>query len=473
MRTILLALLLALLHPLAVLADEGRAVPRSAEEIRLSFAPVVARAAPAVVNISASRLMQAPRSPFAGDPFFERFFGRGFGGGFGDPERRRIQASLGSGVIVSADGIVVTNHHVIDGADEVTLGLADKREFEADILLTDERSDLAVLKIRDQSAAPFPHVAFAPSNSLEVGDLVLAIGNPFGVGQTVTQGIVSALARTQVGVTDYRFFIQTDAAINPGNSGGALIDMTGRLVGINTAIYSRSGGSHGIGFAIPSEMAELVARAAANGGSAVARPWLGARMQHVTADIAEGLGLDRPRGALVTHVFRGGPAHEAGMRVGDLVIRVGGMTVEDPDGFGYHFALSGIGGTVDIDVMRSEREIRLEVRLTPAPETVPRDAREIDGTSPLAGATVMNLSPAVAEELDLPTFDVEGVVVARVAGGSIASRVGFRVGDRVLSVNGEAIGTTRRLATIARTRQRVWRIEIERGGRVVRLALRG
>jgi len=378
--------------------EQSRVVPQNASEIKLSFAPIVKRVAPAVVNVYASRtVVQRQRmSPFMNDPFFQRFFGSP-GPGFGQP-RERVQSSLGSGVIISEDGIVITNHHVIKDADAVRVALNDRREFDAEIVLLDERTDLAVLKIDEDG--PFEHVDFAEGDSLEVGDIVLAIGNPFGVGQTVTQGIVSALARTQVGVTDYQFFIQTDAAINPGNSGGALVDMNGQLVGINTAIFSRSGGSNGIGFAIPAQMARFVAEAADDGGM-VRRPWLGATVQSVTAEIAEALGLDRPRGVLVTNVFAGSPAEKADLRISDLVVAVDGKEVADPDSFGYRFATRRLGETTEFKVLRSGREISISVPLQRAPETVPRDTRLIDEYSPFEGATVMNLSPAVAEELRL------------------------------------------------------------------------
>src|SRR5262252_8534584 len=262
-------------------------VPTSPDEIRLSYAPVVKRVAPAVVNVYAARVVE--NRPMFDDPISRRFFG---GGG----RHEQVQRSLGSGVIVDPAGLVVTNFHVIENADQVRVSLADKREFEADIVLKDQHSDLAVLRLKD-ARERFAAIDLGDSDALQVGDVVLAIGNPFGVGQTVTHGIVSAVARTQVGITDYQFFIQTDAAINPGNSGGALVDLVGRLVGINTAIFSRSGGSQGIGFAIPANMVKVVVASAKSGGSIVQRPWLGARLQAVTPEIAEGLGLKRPSGA--------------------------------------------------------------------------------------------------------------------------------------------------------------------------------
>ena len=259
---------------------QDRRVPASATELRYSYAPVVQKVTPSVVNVYAARVVEN-RNPFMEDPFFRRFFG---GPGMPGPSEQQ-QRSLGSGVLVDPAGLVVTNHHVIDGADQVKVSLSDRREFEAEIVLKDARSDLAVLRLKGNGER-FPALEFADSDALQVGDLVLAIGNPFAVGQTVTHGIISALARTQVVITDYQFFIQTDAAINPGNSGGALVDLAGKLVGINTAIFSRGGGSIGIGFAIPANMVRVVVASARGGSNVVRRPWLGARLQAVTSAVS-------------------------------------------------------------------------------------------------------------------------------------------------------------------------------------------
>src|ERR1700749_2826249 len=288
--------------------QDTRQVPTSPAQVQLSYAPVVKRAAPAVVNVYAARVVEN-RNPFLNDPMFRQFFGA--------VPREQVLRSLGSGVIVDPSGLVVTNNHVIEGASEVKVALSDKREFDAEIVLKDAHSDLSVLRLKGANEK-FPVLDFANSDDLQVGDLVLAIGDPFGVGQTVTHGIVSALARTQVGISDYQFFIQTDAAINPGNSGGALVDLNGRLVGINTAIYSRSGGSQGIGFAIPVNMGRGVIASAGGGSSFVRRPWLGAKLQAVTADIADSMGLRRPAGALVASVQAKSPAARAGLKTSDL-----------------------------------------------------------------------------------------------------------------------------------------------------------
>src|SRR5258705_3126178 len=253
------------------------------------------------------------------DPFFRRFFG----GGPGGTPREQVQRSLGSGVIVDASGLIMTNNHVIEGATEVKVSLADKREFEAEIVLKDARTDLAVLRVKD-GRERFPAIELGNSDELQVGDVVMAIGNPFGVGQTVTHGIVSALARTQVGISDFQFFIQTDAAINPGNSGGALVDMTGKLAGINTAIYSRSGGSQGIGFAIPANMVRVVVTSAKSGGKAVKRPYLGARMQAVTPEIGHALRPPLSTRGVVTEgsvYSHGGPAR---LKISDLIVAIDG-----------------------------------------------------------------------------------------------------------------------------------------------------
>ena len=440
-----------------------RKVPTQAE-LRLSYAPVVKRVAPAVVNVYAAKVVHN-RNPLFDDPIFRRFFGVPGGG-----ERQQVQRSLGSGVIIDPSGLIVTNVHVIEGADEVKVALADKREFEAAIVLKDKRSDLAVLQLKDLHER-FPSLEFANSDALQVGDVVLAIGNPFGVGQTVTHGIVSALARTKIGITDYQFFIQTDAPINPGNSGGALVDLSGKLVGINTAIFSRSGGSQGIGFAIPSNMVRVVVASAEHGGKAVQRPWLGAKLQAVTADIADGLGLKRPTGALVVSLVRGSPGAQAGLKPGDLILSIDGQTVDDPNAFDYRFATKPLGGVASLGVMRSGRELVMPVRLQTAPAQ-PREEITIRSRSPFSGARVANLSPALADELQLQNAD-EGVVILGVNDGSYARNLGFQHGDIVLSVNGERIGNTAELARIAGQPQRSWRIVINRGGRRITAVFNG
>lgn len=440
---------------------QEKTVPENREQLQLSFAPVVRAVSSSVVNVYGTRVERAQAMPM--DDFFRRFFG-----GSGAP-RERVQRSLGSGVIVDAAGLVVTNNHVIEGMTAVKVALADRREFEAEIILRDPRSDLAVLRMK--GAKDLHVLGFGDAEGLEVGDIVLAIGNPFGVGQTVTQGIVSALARTQVGVSDYQFFIQTDAAINPGNSGGALINMRGELVGINTAIYSRSGGSIGIGFAIPSSMVRAVVQTAKDGGTAVRRPWFGARLQAVSPELAEAIGLERPVGALVAHLSDKGPAQESGLKRGDVIIAVDGHEIDDMEGFGYRFALKGIEGDANLTIQRGKERLEKTVRLIPPPEVPARDAIELTDRSPLAGATIANLSPAVAEELDMDTAS-EGVVLLDVDEGGAAFRVGFQRGDIIVALNGTEVNSSKELERLTSRNVRAWEIVINRGGRVFTTVLR-
>ncbi len=454
-----LALAGAIILPAA--AQERRA-PASPMELRLSYAPVVQKAAPSVVNVYAARVV-ANRNPFMDDPLFRRFFGGGL-------PQEQVQRALGSGVIVDAGGLVMTNNHVIEGASEVKIALADKREFEAEVLLKDARTDLAVLRVKD-GREKFTAIELGDSDALQVGDVVLALGNPFGVGQTVTHGIVSALARTQVGITDYQFFIQTDAPINPGNSGGALVDLSGRLVGLNTAIFSRSGGSQGIGFAIPVNMVKVVVASAKSGGTSVKRPWLGAKLQAVTPDIAESLGLKRPAGALVATVTDKSPAARAGLKTGDLIVAIDGQTVDDQNAFDYRFATKPLGGNAQVGVVRGGQEVKLSVPLETAPET-PRDELVIRTRSPFMGMKVANISPALAEELRLDASS-EGVVVVDVADGSLAHNLGFQKGDVIAAVNNEKIARTRDLDRVAKESNRRWAITVVRGGQTITLQLGG
>lgn len=441
---------------------QERRVPQPGE-LQLSYAPVVKRAAPAVVNVYAAKIVRN-RNLLFDDPIFRRFFGVPDGG------RPHLQRSLGSGVIVDRSGLVVTNVHVIEGADDIKIALADKREFEADVVLKDKRTDLAVLRIKHAKEL-FPYLEFADSDAVEVGDVVLAIGNPFGVGQTVTHGIISAVARTRVGITDYQFFIQTDAPINPGNSGGALVDMSGRLVGINTAIFSRSGGSQGVGFAIPSNMVRVVAASAESGGRAVARPWLGATLQVITPDIAESLGLQRPVGALVAGVVPDGPAAQAGLMPGDVIVAIDGQPVDDPNSFDYRFATKPLGGRAQLRLLRRGKEVTASVELRGAPE-IPREEITIRSRSPFAGATVANLSPALAEELQIEGAD-SGVVILEVEPGSPADRLGFRRGDVIVDVNGDTVNNTRALARATSSPSATWRIRIRRGGQQITAVFSG
>ena len=457
---------LALAGPAAAQSDD-KVVPQDPAQLKYSFAPIVKKVRPAVVNVYASRVETMPRNPLFDDPIFKRFFGD-------QGSNSRTAQSLGSGVIVDAKGLVVTNYHVIEGMTEVKVALSDRREYEATIVLRDPRTDLAVLKIK--SDEPFPVLELGDSDKIEVGDFVIAIGNPFGVGQTVTQGIVSALARTQIGINDYGFFIQTDAAINPGNSGGALVDLAGRLVGINSAIYSRSGGSMGIGFAIPVNMVKSVIAAAENGGKTVRRPWLGATLQNVSKDIADSIGLDRPVGAVVVEVAAGSPAAKSGLKRGDVILQIDGQDVEDAQGVGFRLGVKQLGGVAALAVVRDGQKVAVSLTLAPAPEVPARDTRRLKSRSPFQGAEVANLSPAVLEELSLETTTDDapkGVIITDVAQDSIAANYGVQKGDVVLEVNGAAIQTTQDLESACAERARFWDLSILRKGQVIRTRIAG
>jgi Do/DeqQ family serine protease len=436
----------------------AQAVPQSREQMQMSFAPVVKQVAPAVVNIYTRRIVRTNV-----DPFFRQFFGL---------PQERVQRSLGSGVIVKADGVVVTNNHVVRDSEEITVVLSDRREFEAKILGTDDRTDLAVLKI-DAGGQNLPVLALGDSDAIEVGDLVLAIGNPFGVGQTVTMGIVSALARTSVGISNYQSFIQTDAAINPGNSGGALVDLQGRLVGINSSIISPSegGGSIGIGFAIPSAMVKVVLASITSGGK-IQHPWLGGDGQAVTSEMFQQLHLSRPMGVLVNSVQAGGPAEQAGLKVGDVVIAVNGREVEDPEGLRFRIATLPVGSVAQLTVNRAGQEKILTVKLTPPPDRPERDTSELGGRTPFTGATVANMNPALAEEMGLQSAD-PGVVVVKVRPGTIANRLQIQPGDMILRINGRPVANVAELKTALAQTPKSWSLTIRRGGETMTVTIGG
>ena len=438
-----------------------RELPKSREEMQLSFAPLVKKTAPAVVNVYATRMVRQ-RTPFDGDPFFQRFFGGQF------PGRSRMEASLGSGVIVDGKGLIVTNYHVIEDADTIKVALDDGREFHCSVVLKDQKVDLAVLKIDDAGKDTFPTLPIGNSDQVEVGDLVLAIGNPFGVGQTVTSGIISGLARTPVrSDTGFGFFIQTDAAINPGNSGGALVSIDGSLLGINSEIYSRSGGSNGIGFAIPANLVRTFVAAAETGEKQFEMPYVGATFEPVTSDIANALGMSRSSGALVNSVVKGGPADKAGLKVGDVVTALNGQPVQHPDALGYRLATTGIGKTAELTVVNQSKSRTVALKLEEAPETVPADRQTIGGNTPFTGATVANLSPRVAQDLGLDDVTAKGVVVTDVKDGSIAGRFGLQPKDIIVDVNGVKIASVDDLEKVVGQNPRGWRFDVNRGGQVL------
>ncbi|WP_306004833.1 trypsin-like peptidase domain-containing protein [Aquicoccus porphyridii] len=447
----------------APLAAETR-VPQSQSEIALGFAPLVKQAAPAVVNIYARRIVeQRQRSPFADDPFFRDFFE-----GFGNP-RPQVQNSLGSGVILTSDGIMVSNYHVVGGAQDIRVVLNDRREFEADILLADQEADLAILQIRNSEG--LPHLEIRNSDTVEVGELVLAIGNPFGVGQTVTSGIVSGLARSGTATGSSRgYYIQTDAPINPGNSGGALIDVNGRLVGINTRILTRSGGSNGIGFAIPATLVARFVEQAKAGHDRFLRPWAGMNGQPVDSDIAESLGLSTPRGIVISELHPVSPFLDAGIRPGDVIVAVDGQPVNTPDEMVYRMSVAGLGNQVAVTRVRDGEEAQVEVPLMAAPDTPPRELRITAQDAPIPGLELSNINPAVIAELGLP-LSSEGVVVTDP--GPAGPRAGLARGDILRAINDVAVTDAQSAARLLEGVSRWLSLEVQRGTqrRVMRFRL--
>lgn len=455
LRLVLLALLIL---PQSLAAET--VVPQSAGEIALSFAPVVQRTAPAVVNIYARQVVQDRANPFAGDPFFDQFFE-----GMTGPAR--VENSLGSGVIAGADGIVVSNYHVIADATDIRVVLADRREFAARVLLADAQSDLAVLKV--EADGPLPALELGDSDALQVGDLVLAIGNPFGVGQTVSSGIVSGLARSALQVGDGSgYFVQTDAPINPGNSGGALVDMKGRLVGINTAILTKDGGSNGIGFAIPANLVAAFIAQAKAGGTRFQRPWAGATGQEVDGALAEALGLDRPLGVMITALHPQSPLTAAGLSDGDVVLSLGGAPVNTPQEFLYRLTVLG-NGPQPITYIKDGTLAEAMVTLAPAPDTPDRAQMTVRDDVILRGATLVRINPAVISELHLP-LDAAGVAVTEVT--DFARDAGLQAGDVLVAINGVPLQTPSDALAAASQPSRRWQIDLIRQGQPLRLRFR-
>lgn len=404
------------------------AVAAPAGELR-SYADVADAAMPGVVNISTDKVVELPTNhPMLEDPFFRRFFGEPEGG----QGRERVERSLGSGVIVSEDGYILTCAHVVEKASKVRVVLAEEREYEAEIIGQDSATDVALIKI--DAGEPLPTVKFGNSQGLRIGDQVMAIGNPFGVGQTVTLGIVSAMSRA-IGMMNYEDFIQTDASINPGNSGGALVDMNGELVGINSAIMSRSGSSSGVGFAIPAHMAKRIMDQLVEHGE-VKRAWLGVITAEVDQTMAEALGMDRPRGVLMSEINSGTPAEKAGMREGDIVLQVDGKPVDSISQLRNTISLAGVGHDCKLLILRDGKEKNLTVTLGELPDNPAEIAANREGRTSdagLAGVTVRELTDVARQQLELPD-DLEGVVVTEVERTSNAWHRGLRQGDVIIEV---------------------------------------
>ncbi|HWM47605.1 MAG TPA: trypsin-like peptidase domain-containing protein [Xanthobacteraceae bacterium] len=418
-----------------------------------SYAPVVERIAPAVVSVYAT---------LAGEPVT---FGQA-----SELKHATTQPegniSFGSAVILDKDGLLMTTSHTIEGASEIKVALADSREYPAELVLLDRRSDLAVLRIN--ARGPLPTIPFADSDRVRAGDIVIAVGNPYAVGQTITHGVVSAVGRTQLRMADFQYYIQTDAAMNPGNSGGALVGTDGRLVGIMTAIFSRSGGSQGIGFAVPSNMVSFVLDAAREGKTLIRRPWLGATLSSIDGATAARLGLEYRTGALIKSLRAGAPAEAAGLKVDDIVVAIDDHAISDPNALDYRLGMLPVSGKATLGILRGGERRTIDVALGAAPESRPRLATKIRAASPLQGATVCNLSPAVAEELGLEAGS-DGVAVCDVDAGSTAQRMGFQRGDILLRVNNAKVVNAPDLARMLQ-KDKLRQVEVDRGGE--RLALK-
>lgn len=456
--------LVSLIFFLNLALAQAQEVPKNLSQIQLSFAPLVKVASPAVVNVYAARKMSI-RSPFDDDPFFKFFFSQD-----SLSSRPKFQSALGSGVIIDKLGIVVTNYHVIRDADEIKIGLSDGQEFSSSILFKDEKTDIALLKLNSKKTN-LPTLPLADSDNVEVGDLVLAIGNPFGVGQTVTSGIVSAQARTHVGISDLDFFIQTDAAINPGNSGGALINMQGQLIGINTAIYSRSGGSVGIGFAIPANLVRAIAQSVKEGNKNFNPPYLGATFQAVNTEIADSLGMDHVYGVLITEVIKNSPADKAGLKVGDVLFSIDGKIINDPGSLAYRLLTKDIKRPINISYFRKGQVFESSLKLQKIPENKLEKVKKITGNNPFSGATIAE-SSSLNQYFPQKNLRKTGVIIKDIDPRSIASRF-FEKNDQILEINNISVKTIQDLENIlAKNKSKAWSFKYERQGAVIQQFIR-
>lgn len=451
-----------ILYLAALPLQAERVAPTSAAQMSLSFAPIVKATAPGVVNIYASRVVAQRISPFARDPFFSQLFG-----GL-EQTVPRVQNSLGSGVIVDPEGIVVSNYHVVGDANDIRVVLSDRREFDGEILLADQHTDLAIIRLK--GASNLPAVDLANSDAAEVGDLVLAIGNPFGVGQTVTSGIISGLARSG-GVSDRSsYYIQTDAPINPGNSGGALVDMSGQLLGVNTSILSRSGGSNGIGFAIPANLVRQYVEQAQSGNSGFRSPWSGIAVQQVEASLAQALDQVVPQGVVIADIHPSSPFAAAGLQQGDVITAFDGLPVNTPSELDFRLATRRLGDRAEVSFLRNGQERTATVSIVEAPDEPPAAPETIQSRNIFSGLTVATLNPRLQESLDLP-LGARGVVVTDV--GDLAANSGLRRGDILIALNGHELATARDLASLVRGGPAAWELTLQRGDRTLRVRLRG
>ncbi len=440
-------------------SQENPVVPQTSGQITYSFAPIVEKTLPAVVNIYARKIIRSksPAAALDGSAFWRLFrdtllFGYG---------RERIENSLGSGVIVSPSGIIITNYHVIQSAQGISIALTDGRTFSGKVILTDKRTDIAILQIQT-GGVPLPYIEFGDSDELKIGDTVVAIGNPFGIGQTVTSGIISARSRATVGISDFRFFIQTDAAINPGNSGGPLLSAEGKLVGINTAIYSRSGGSHGLGFAVPINLVRPILKSAVRKRPYL-RPWIGISGRQLPPKLAAVIRLNQKNALLITSIYPDGPAAVAGLKVGDVVLTFNGLPVINASSLEHHIASYLVGDSVNLLLIRKGEPLEVKITLESPPEVPARNDTWLPNLNQFSGAKLASLSPAFALEFGLESTRA-GVVVLEVRQGSSASNLGLKQGDIIRDFNGQPIHIVTDLLDLKLPSFQPWRMKITRSG---------
>ena len=457
----MLRILILIFFSFSSIAFAKDTVPKSETEIKLSFVPLVKQAAPAVVNIYAKRIIEERRSPFSRDPFFRDFF-RNFG-----QLQPRVQNSLGSGVILSADGYVVSNYHVVGGATDIRVVLNDGREISGNVILSDQESDLAVLKLNSDEVLPY--LELRKSDTVEVGELVLAIGNPFGVGQTVTNGIISGLARTGIASGSAKgYFLQTDAPINPGNSGGALIDISGALIGVNTSILSRSGGSNGIGFAIPADLVGQFLIQAKEGRTSFIRPWAGMRGQPITFEMAASLGLPAMSGMIISELHELSPFSLAGIQVGDIITKVDGLDINSPEEMLYRMSVGGIGTTVDVSYLSQGIIKSLKIDLVEMPN-VKAEQVTLGPKFIFLDLHISELTPEFQSKFGL-SFSSKGLVV--LDPGRVAGRLGLRSGDLLQEINGKSVETVDEAMSSIGSLKGTGSITIRRSGRRISLRFR-
>ncbi|MGH7926702.1 MAG: DegQ family serine endoprotease [Candidatus Binatia bacterium] len=475
-------LLLALLGVNAPYAAQAQQQDKPSRFSSLpDFVQLAEKLAPVVVNISTTQVVNREQSsprqqpgpdpfggenPFGGNDPFSEFWRRFFGDQFGAPGGSAPRRGLGSGVIIDQKGLILTNNHVVENAEKITVKLSDEREFDAKVVGRDPKTDIAVIQINDGKGS-FSVAPLGDSSRLQVGEWVVAMGSPFGLDNTLTAGVVSAKGR-QIGAGPYDNFIQTDASINPGNSGGPLVNLRGEVVGINTAIFSRSGGNLGIGFAIPIDLAKEILPELIKTGK-VTRGWLGVTIQRVTPEIAESLGLEKSRGALVGNVAEGSPADQAGIKVGDVIIEYNGKPVEDSSHLPILVARTGVGKSVEATVIRDKKEVPLTIKVGELKE------QEVVASAPQMGKlglTVQNVTPQVAESLGLSR--AQGVIVTSVQPQSPAAEAGLRRGDVLLEVNRKTVANTDEFQTLVSQTKAGENILllISRGGNNVFLALK-